>query len=148
MTDAPSERSPDGGSRSLGVICYADGASRGNPGPASIGGIVLDEAGHTLQTVSERIGRATNNVAEWRAAVAVLEAALALGATAVELRMDSELVVRQISGRYQVRNAKLVPYAERVRALRDGFPRFEARHVPRAFNAEADRLANLALDGR
>lgn len=128
------------------VICYADGASRGNPGPASIGGIVLDEQGITLQTVSRRIGRATNNEAEWQAAIAVLEAAIGLGATTVELRMDSELVVRQIIGRYQVRNPKLIPHHRRVLALLPSFAGYDVRHVPRAQNAAADRLANLALD--
>ena len=91
----------------LTLTCYADGASRGNPGPAAIGGVVIHPDGTVLHEVSERIGRATNNVAEWRAAVAVLDAARHLGAEAVELRMDSELVVRQLIGQYQVRNAAL-----------------------------------------
>lgn len=127
-------------------IAYSDGASRGNPGPASIGGIVLDEAGNRLEAISRRIGRATNNEAEYRAAVAVVEAALALGATELELRMDSELVVRQISGRYRIRNPRLMPFFQRLTALRGRFQRFSIEHVPRARNAEADRLANAALD--
>ncbi len=98
------------------------------------------------QPVAERIGRATNNVAEWRSAVAVLDAAHRLGAQAVELRMDSELVVRQLLGQYQVRNAALRPYHERAQQLRRAFRRCDVRHVPRAQNALADRLANAALD--
>ena len=78
------------------MVVYADGASRGNPGPASIGAVVYDASGREVQTVSRRIGRATNNEAEYQAAIAGLETALALGASQVSLRMDSELVVRQI----------------------------------------------------
>jgi ribonuclease HI len=130
------------------VICYADGASRGNPGPAAIGGTVAGPDGTILTEVSEAIGRATNNVAEWRAAVAVLDRARQLGARTVELRMDSELVVRQIAGQYRVRNAGLIPYYEQVRDLLPAFDRFSVRHVPRAQNAHADRLANAALDRR
>ena len=125
---------------------HTDGASRGNPGPAAIGGVVIHPDGTVLHEVSERIGRATNNVAEWRAAVAVLDAARHLGAEAVELRMDSELVVRQLIGQYQVRNAALRPYFERAQQLQRAFRRCDVRHVPRAQNALADRLANAALD--
>ena len=130
----------------LALICYADGASRGNPGPAAIGGIVLDTAGGVLEEISAAIGHATNNVAEWRAAVAVLAAARRLGARSVELRMDSELVVRQLEGRYQVRNAALRPFYEQARTLLGLFDRVTIKHVPRAQNAHADRLANAALD--
>ena len=108
--------------------------------------MVRDPAGTTVHTIARRIGRATNNEAEWRAALAGLEAALALGARAVELRMDSELVVRQISGRYRVRNPRLLPFYHRVLGLRDRFQRLTVRHVPREQNREADALANRALD--
>ena len=130
------------------VVCYADGVSRGNPGPAAIGGVVLAADGAVLHEVSERIGVATNNVAEWRAAVAVLEAAARLGVASVELRMDSELVVRQLTGRYQVHSAALVPYHQRAQELQRRFSRCAVRHVPRAQNARADQLANAALDRR
>jgi probable phosphoglycerate mutase len=131
----------------LSLICYADGASRGNPGPAAIGGIVL-RAGSTaaLEKISEAIGIATNNVAEWRAAIAVLAAAQRLGARSIELRMDSELVVRQLQGRYQVRHPGLRPLYEQARALLAGFDQVTITHVPRARNARADKLANEALD--
>lgn len=128
------------------LVGYSDGASRGNPGPASIGGIVLDESGATLATISRRIGRGTNNEAEYRAAIAVVEAAIALGATALELRMDSELIVRQLSGRYRVRNPALGRHYQRLEALRRQLQRFTVVHVPRERNKVADRLANAALD--
>jgi ribonuclease HI len=130
------------------VIGYADGASRGNPGPAAIGGVVTDQQGTVLRVVSERIGRATNNVAEWRAALAVVIAARELGARVLDLRMDSELVVRQILGVYKVRNAALAPYHQQVVRALAGFERWSASHVPREQNRTADRLANAALDGR
>ena len=145
MSDEPVEQS-SAGQRSF--ILYADGASRGNPGPASIGGLVMSRDGVVLHEVSRRIGVATNNVAEWRAAIAVLEAARTLKAEAVELRMDSELVVRQLTGRYQVRNPNLKPLYQEALALKSGFPRCTVAHVPRALNAHADRLANAALDAR
>jgi len=106
----------------------------------------VDENGANVAKISRRIGHGTNNEAEYRAAVAVVEAALALGATELELRMDSELVVRQLSGRYRVRNPGLIPHHQRLIALRGRFQRLQAVHVPRALNREADRLANLALD--
>jgi ribonuclease HI len=127
-------------------VAYADGASRGNPGPASLGFVIYDDAGRELHTGSRALGRATNNVAEYNAAIAALEAALGLGARRVELRMDSELVVRQLSGRYKVRNPRLASLYKRVLALRDRFERVTAVHVPREQNCVADRLANEALD--
>lgn len=127
-------------------IVYADGASRGNPGPAAIGAVVLDPKGQEVYRISRRIGIATNNQAEYQAAIAALEAALALNAQEVELRMDSELVVRQLSGRYRVRNPLLHRLFGRVVALRRRFRRLELRHVPREANCRADALANAALD--
>ncbi len=129
-------------------LIYTDGASRGNPGPASIGAVIYDEAGREVQTISDRIGRATNNEAEYQAAIAALEAAVALGLENVELRMDSELIVRQLAGRYRVRHPRLKLLFERLMDLRRGFVAFRARHVPREQNRRADELANLALDRR
>ena|SRR3990170_2963573 len=128
------------------LLVYTDGASRGNPGPSAIGAVVVDGDGRMLHQVSRRIGRATNNEAEYRAAIAGLEAALALGASRVELRLDSELVVRQLVGRYRVKNPRLMPLHHRILALRERFQEVVIRHVPRTENREADRLANLALD--
>lgn len=130
----------------LTVVAYSDGASRGNPGPASFGAVVYDEAGADLRHISQALGLATNNQAEYRGAIAALEAALDLGASAVELRMDSELIVRQLEGRYKVRNPKLRPLYEQLLELRGRFQRFAVRHVPRGENRVADRLANEALD--
>ncbi len=130
----------------LSVVAYSDGASRGNPGPASVGAVVYDEAGAELRLISQALGFATNNQAEYQGAIAAVEAALDLGASAVELRMDSELIVRQLEGRYRVRNLKLRPLFEQLQALRGRFQRFAVRHVPREDNRVADRLANDALD--
>ena len=127
-------------------IVQTDGASRGNPGAASIGAVVYDPKGREAHTVSERIGHATNNEAEYLAAIAGLEAALALGATRVRLRMDSELVVRQLEGRYKVRHPRLQPLFGQLLDLRRRFEGFRAEAVPRAQNKRADQLANMALD--
>ena len=125
---------------------YADGASRGNPGPASIGATIIDPSGAEAHTVSRRIGRATNNEAEYQAAIAGLEVALAAGARNVHLKMDSELVVRQLEFRYRVRNDRLKPHFARLLDLRRRFGSFRVESVPRALNKRADQLANLALD--
>jgi ribonuclease HI len=123
-----------------------DGGARGNPGPAAIGVVVRDGGGEVLEERGERIGEATNNVAEYRALLRGIEAAAALGATELELIGDSELVVRQVEGKYKVKNAGIKPLHEEVkRALRD-FDSWSIRHVRRAENADADRLVNAALD--
>jgi ribonuclease HI len=127
-------------------VVYADGASRGNPGPASIGAAVYDENGREVYKVSRRLGRATNNEAEYQAAIAGLEAALGLGGGEVELRMDSELIIRQLEFRYKVRNERLRPFFNRLIELRRQFDVFSLQHVPREKNKRADELANLALD--
>jgi ribonuclease HI len=139
----PRPQNPDGSRRWL---VYADGASRGNPGPASIGAAVFDERGQEVARVSRRIGRATNNEAEYQAAIAGLEAALGLGGGDVELRMDSQLIVRQLEFRYKVRNPRLQPFFNRIIELKRQFLGFAVRHVPREQNTRADELANLALD--
>jgi ribonuclease HI len=139
----PKPLNPDG-SRSW--IVYADGASRGNPGAASIGAAVFDERGQEVARVSRRLGRATNNEAEYQAAIAGLEAALGLGGGDVELRMDSQLVVRQLEFRYKVRNERLIPFFNRILELKRQFNAFSAHHIPREQNTRADELANLALD--
>jgi ribonuclease HI/probable phosphoglycerate mutase len=126
-------------------LAYSDGASRGNPGPAAIGAVIYDPEGHEVYRLGRRLGTATNNEAEYRAAIAALEAALALGARRVELRMDSELVVRQMSGRYRVRNPRLARLYARMLALRQRFDELVVRHVPRTENRLADELASQAL---
>jgi ribonuclease HI len=129
------------------LVIHVDGGSRGNPGPAAIGVVVSDSEGAVLEEVGERIGVATNNVAEYRALLKGLERAAALGASEIELVNDSELVARQITGAYKVKHPAMKPlYAEAVAALRQ-FERSRIQSVPRAQNARADELVNLALDG-
>ncbi|HXG35401.1 MAG TPA: ribonuclease HI family protein [Dehalococcoidia bacterium] len=124
---------------------YADGASRGNPGPAAIGVAIFDPQGKQVTAVSRFIGRATNNVAEYQSAITALETAAGLGATRLRLLMDSELVVRQVEGKYRVRNANLQPLWNKLMELKSRFERFEAHSIPRESNRLADRLANQAL---
>ena len=124
-----------------------DGGARGNPGPAAIGVVLRDAGGEVLAERSERIGEATNNVAEYRALLAGIELAAEHGADELELIGDSELVVRQVEGRYKVKDAGLRElHAEASRALA-GFDSWTIRHVRRERNADADRLVNAALDG-
>ena len=127
-------------------VVYTDGASRGNPGPASYGAVVFDAEGKEKHRISQAIGVTTNNVAEYRGLIAGLEAALALGARRVEVRMDSELIVRQAIGRYRVKHPGLIPLHQRLLALRPSFDEVIFRHVPREQNKIADALANQALD--
>lgn len=132
------------------MIVYCDGGSRGNPGPAAIGAVVVDPTvspPRRLATVSERIGVTTNNVAEWRAVIAGIEAAARFRPRSVRLRADSQLVVRQLRGEYRVRQPHLRPLHERARRLLEQFDEVDVRHVPRDANAEADALVNAALDG-
>ena len=127
------------------VIINTDGASQGNPGPAAIGAIIKDEQGKVIATISQSIGHTTNNQAEYRAVIAALEKAIALGARQVDVRSDSELVVRQINGRYRVKKASLRPLYLRVGKLLSEFEGFTITHVPREQNKEADSLTNAAL---
>lgn len=128
------------------LIAWADGASRGNPGPAAYGYVLTKPDGGEVEAGGAAIGRATNNIAEYRGAIAALQAARQHGAAELELRLDSELVVRQIQGRYRVKNAALKPLHANLKALSEAFPKFTIRHIPRAKNARADALANAALD--
>ena len=126
---------------------FADGGSRGNPGPAASAAVVVDAKGEVLAEFSEYLGRATNNVAEWRALIGGLETALELGIERVEVRLDSELVVKQLSGEYRVKHPDLVPLYAAARKLLVRFTEREIRHVPRAQNKLADALVNQCLDG-
>ena len=129
------------------VRVNVDGGARGNPGPAAIGVVLRDEAGQALEAVGERIGEATNNVAEYKALLRGIELAREHDATELELIGDSELVVRQVEGRYKVKNAGIKPLHEAVKEALASFDSWSIRHVPRAQNADADRLVNEALDG-
>ena len=129
------------------LVVNVDGGARGNPGPAAIGAVVQDADGTVLEERGERIGRATNNVAEYRALLLGIERGGELGASELELVGDSELVVRQVKGEYKVKDATLRGlHAEVQRALQP-FERWSIRHVRREHNAAADRLVNEALDG-
>jgi ribonuclease HI len=128
------------------LVVHVDGGARGNPGPAAIGVVVSDAGGALLEQLGEPIGETTNNVAEYRALLRGLERAHALGASEVEVVGDSELVAKQVTGRYKVKHAGLRPlHGEALRALA-GFERWSVRTVPRAQNAAADALVNAALD--
>ena len=124
-----------------------DGGSRGNPGPAGIGVVVRDGSGEVVQELGERIGEATNNVAEYRALLRGIELAAEHGGSELELIGDSELVVQQVDGKFKVKNAGLKPLHADVRRALQGFDSWSIRHVRRAENADADRLVNAALDG-
>ncbi|HEY3632774.1 MAG TPA: bifunctional RNase H/acid phosphatase [Jatrophihabitantaceae bacterium] len=131
----------------MNVVVEADGGSRGNPGPAGYGAVVFDAITRdVLAERSESLGRTTNNVAEYRGLIAGLQAAAELGATSVAVRMDSKLVVEQMSGRWQVKHEGLRPLAREAAALRDRFDSITFEWIPRERNKHADRLANEAMD--
>jgi ribonuclease HI len=125
---------------------FADGGSRGNPGPAASGAVLVAPDGSVQREFSEFLGVATNNVAEWRALVIGLEGALALGISELDVRLDSELVVRQLSGVYRVKHPDLLPLHARARRLLGQFAAVDVRHVRRAENALADAVVNRCLD--
>jgi ribonuclease HI len=126
------------------VIC-ADGASRGNPGLATIGATIKDRQGRLIASVSQCIGRTTNNQAEYRALIAALEEATRLGAKEVAINLDSQLVVRQIRGEYRVKKTELKPLYQRVKQLQNCLESCTIKYIPRQQNLEADRLANSAF---
>ncbi len=136
-------------SEPLEAVMYCDGGSRGNPGPAAIGAVVFAAVGEPstrLAEVSECIGVQTNNVAEYRAFLAGLDAARAVGVSVLTVRADSKLLIEQVKGNYKVKHPNLRPlHAEAVRKLRD-FSRVTLEHVRREFNKDADALVNRALD--
>ncbi|MDI3269743.1 MAG: ribonuclease HI family protein [Bacillota bacterium] len=130
------------------LIIHTDGAARGNPGPAGIGMVFSREDGEIVAEKKSFIGHATNNVAEYKALIAALQHAKAMGTREVLVRADSELMVRQMMGQYKVRDAGLRPLYEEARQLAQGFDAFAIRHVPREENRRADALANMAIDGK
>lgn len=127
-------------------MIHVDGGARGNPGPAAIGVVVCAPDGEVIDRLSERIGVATNNVAEYQALLRGLQRASALGAREIELVNDSELVARQLTGAYKVKHPAMKPLYEEAIAALQGFDRWRIRSVPRAQNAQADALVNEALD--
>src|SRR3984957_1425759 len=127
-------------------IANIDGASRGNPGPASYAVVIRDPEGKVALELAKRLGRETNNVAEYYALLAALDYAAANGITALRIRSDSELLVRQMQGRYKVKSPELKPLYERAQKVSRQLGYFVIEHVRREQNRDADALANVALD--
>ena len=132
----------------MGLIIHVDGGSRGNPGPAGAGVVIRDEAGQLVYEAGYFLGRQTNNEAEYHALIRALERAGRNGAHAVTIHSDSELLVRQLTGDYQVKSPKLAPLYRQVQVLLVRTARWSVRHVRRELNERADELANLAMDQR
>jgi ribonuclease H / adenosylcobalamin/alpha-ribazole phosphatase len=145
---------PSPGSSRLGFVIRTDGAARGNPGPASLGAALYDLRRPDARdpraapdaSISDYLGIQTNNVAEYTGTVRALELARKLGASEVHLLLDSKLIVEQLTGRWRVKDAKLIPLWSQARQTLAGFERWTAAHVPRAQNSVADALANEAID--
>jgi len=143
LADSPPAAKPRGLDR---AILHADGASRGNPGPSAIAAIVHLPTGEELASVAKRIGRATNNVAEYRAVIEGMKLARDLGVRELTVFVDSELVMKQLTGTYRIRSKDLEPLAREVAAEARHFSKCAFEHVKREENREADRLANEALN--
>ncbi len=125
---------------------YADGAARGNPGPAGAGAVLYDARGKRVAELARPLGHATNNVAEYSALILGLEEAKRRGATSIDVRMDSLLVVQQMRGLWRIKHPGLIPLALRAGELLASFRAREIRHIPREENAAADELSNRAID--
>jgi len=130
------------------LIAYTDGASRGNPGEAAYGVRVCDEDGTEVACFGDYLGRQTNNYAEYQGAIAALRWALEHDVAALEIRSDSQLIVRQIEGRYRVKSATLRPLWQEARRLVEQLETFRIVHLRREHNVEADSMANAVLDAR
>jgi ribonuclease HI len=128
------------------VVVYVDGGARRNPGPSGVGVVITDPGGTVLARANDYIGVATNNAAEYRALLLGLERARELGARAVEVVNDSQLVARQVTGQYRVKSADLRPLFEQARKALDEFDSWTVRSVPREQNELADELVNEAID--
>jgi len=128
------------------LVIYADGAVRGNPGPAGIGVVIENERGRVLKEVSQFVGHKTNNQAEYIALIQGLEAAAEYQADAVQVRLDSELLVRQLRGEYKVKSPLLKPLRNKVQKLLARYKVVGIEHIERQYNRAADRLANRAID--
>ena len=146
MRHAPSSAKATRDASELKLILWTDGGARGNPGPSAAGIVIQTPEGRTLARLGRVLGRGTSNEAEYRALITGLEQALARGATEVLALTDSQLMERQIAGRYKVKAPNLRRLFERAKDLLGRFESARVRHVPREENEEADRLANRALD--
>jgi len=130
------------------AIIHTDGGSRGNPGPAAIG-IVIEFPDSEKKTIEigEKIGETTNNVAEYKAIIRALKEAASLGVTDADCFLDSELVVRQVTGVYRIKDARLALLAQEIREIKKQIPKITYTSIPREKNKQADKLVNKALDG-
>lgn len=128
------------------LYVYSDGASRGNPGPAGAGAVLLDKEGHLLERLGKYLGEQTNNQAEYEGALLGLRRARALGALSVELLSDSQLLIRQLQGRYKVKSPGLGPLYRQALEVLAHFSKVTLRHIPREENQEADTMSNRAID--
>ena len=127
---------------------FSDGAARGNPGPAGAGAVIVSPDGHVVAKVGKFLGESTNNAAEYMGLILGLKRARAMGIKQLEVLSDSELLVRQLKGEYQVKADHLKPLHSEAEALLRGFPEVEIRHIPREENAQADAMSNRAIDER
>ncbi len=130
----------------ISLTANVDGAARGNPGPAGIGIVLVDKDGKVVKEVAEPLGIATNNVAEYSALIRALEEAAALGCSRIAVITDSELMARQINGRYRVKTEHLIPLYERAMLLLRCFDTASVTHTRRENNKHADKLSNLGAD--
>ena len=128
------------------LVIYADGAARGNPGPAGIGVVIEDERGRVLKELSQFVGRKTNNQAEYTALIQGLEAAAEYQAAAIQIRLDSELLVHQLKGEYKVKSPLLKPLRNQAQKLLARYKVVGIEHIEREYNRAADRLANRAIE--
>jgi ribonuclease HI len=131
----------------MSFTLFFDGACRGNPGPMAIGAVLL-ENGIKVKEVSENIGRGTNNIAEWNALIEGLKLAISHGCRELEVKGDSQLVIRQISGKYQVKSENLIPLYNQARKLCVKFDKINFKWVEREHNSYTDGLSNKALDAK
>lgn len=136
------------GTSSPEAILWSDGAARGNPGPAGVGAILKSPSGEVLATESRYIGHTTNNIAEYRALLLGVSRALELGIEKLEVRADSELLIKQLRGEYRVKNEGLKPLYVEAKQLLARFRSVKLTHVRREMNVEADKLANRGIDER
>lgn len=135
-------------SRAKHLILETDGAARGNPGLAGAGIIIKDDNGHVLETIGKFLGVSTNNQAEYQALIAGLEAVERYQPDEVTVKMDSELVVKQMNGQYRVRHPEIIPLFSQAVELAAKLPHVTFQHIPREQNPGADRVANVAIDTR
>lgn len=128
------------------VTMYSDGGARGNPGPAGIGAVIMDERNRIVAQVSEYIGVTTNNIAEYHAVYAGMKKAHELGAKDLVCKLDSDLVANQLNQKYRVKNVDLGPWFVKIWNLRQDFKKVTFEYVPREQNKMADSLVNQAID--